>query len=193
MKKFFKTGLLATALATALVGTSAMVMAQGMGGMGGMHGQAGAEGGPAQHGARHAQRMENMQKQHAEHQAQLKAALKLSAAQEPAWNAFVAGTAHSPRAKPAAREDNAALTTPERLDKMLAQKAERDAQMVQHVEATKSFYATLTPEQKKVFDAQAHPGMHRASMKGGHGHGDGQSRGHGMGGEGCDGGMKKQG
>jgi periplasmic protein CpxP/Spy len=190
MKKFFKAGLLATALATALVGTSAMVMAQGMGGlggMGGMHGQAGAEGGPGQHGARHAQRMDNMQKQRTEHQAQLKAALQLSAAQEPAWNAFVAGTAHSPRAKPAAREDNAALTTPERLDKMLAQKAERDAQMAQHVEATKSFYATLTPEQKKVFDAQAHPGMQRASMKGGHGHGQG------MRGEGCDGGMKKQG
>ncbi len=183
MKNTFKKGLIATVITTALVGASAMAIAQGMGGM---HGQAGAEGGPGQHGARHAQRMDNMQQRHAEHQAQLKAALQLSAAQEPAWNAFVARTAHSPRAKPAAREDNAALTTPERLDNMLAQKAERDAQMAQHVEATKSFYATLTPEQKKVFDAQAHTGMQRTGMKGGHG--NGQS----MRGEGCDGGMKKQ-
>ena len=180
MKNTFKKGLIATVIATTLVGASAVAIAQGMGGM---HGQAGAEGGPGQHGARHAQRMENMQQRHAEHQAQLKAALKLSAAQEPAWNAFVARTAHDTHATPAGEpKDWSKLTTPERLDAMQAQKAARDAEMAKHIEATKSFYATLTPEQKKVFDAQAHPGMQRTGMKGGHGHG----------GEGCDGGMKKK-
>ena len=46
-------------------------------------------------------------------------------------------------------------------------KAERDTYMTKRMEATKAFYAALTPEQQKVFDEQAHG-------KGGHG-----DRGHG--------------
>jgi hypothetical protein len=51
--------------------------------------------------------------------------------------------------------------------------------MAQRIETVKTFYATLTPEQQKVFDTQAHGGMHRAGMKGGH-------HGKGMGGMGCE-------
>lgn len=206
MKLISKKGLVAAALATAFVGLSATAIAQGMNDM--SHGmrmqhaaQANAEAGQPDMAQRHAQRMERMQKHHAERQAQLKAALKLTAEQEPAWNAFVVRTAHEPRAmKPGAREDWSKLTTPERLDKMQAIKAERDAQMAQRIDATKSFYAALTPEQQKVFDTQAHGGMQRAGMKGEHRMGDqGGKGGHhgmqdgpkGMGGMGCEGGMPK--
>jgi hypothetical protein len=57
-----------------------------------------------------------------------------------------------------------ALTTPQRIEKMQALKAERDTQMTKRLDATKAFYGTLTPEQQKVFDAQSMRGMH-----GGHG------------------------
>jgi len=204
MKLISKKGLIAAALATAFVGISATAIAQGMGGMShGAHAQHSAqattEAGKGDMSQRHAQRMERMQQYHAERQAKLKAELKLTAAQEPAWNAFVARTAHEPYAmKAGAREDWSKLTTPERLDKMQALKAERDAQMAKRIDATKSFYAALTPEQQKVFDTQAHGGMQRAGMKGEHrmggkgGH-HGMHGGHkGMGGMGCEAGMPKQ-
>lgn len=204
MKLISKKGLIAAALATAFVGISATAIAQGMGGM--PHGahaqhmaQATTEAGKPHMSQRHAQRMERMQQYHAERQAKLKAELKLSAEQEPAWNAFVARTAHEPRPmKAGAREDWSKLTTPERLDKMQALKVERDAQMAKRIDATKSFYAALTPEQQKVFDTQAHGGMQRAGMKGEHrmggkgGHHGMHGDHKGMGGMGCEAGMPKQ-
>lgn len=204
MKLISKKGLIAAALATAFVGISATAIAQGMGGMShGAHAQhptqATTETGKADMSQRHAQRMESMQKYHAERQAKLKTELKLTAAQEPAWNAFVARTAPEPHAmKAGAREDWSKLTTPERLDKMQAMKAERDAQMTKRIDATKSFYAALTPEQQKVFDTQAHGGMQRAGMKGEHrmggkgGHHGMHGNHKGMGGMGCEAGMPKQ-
>lgn len=204
MKLISKKGLIAAALATAFVGISATAIAQGMSGMShGAHAQHSAqattEAGKADMSQRHAQRMESMQKYHAERQAKLKTELKLTAAQEPAWNAFVARTAPEPHAmKAGAREDWSKLTTPERLDKMQAMKAERDAQMTKRIDATKSFYAALTPEQQKVFDTQAHGGMQRAGMKGEHrmggkgGHHGMHGNHKGMGGMGCEAGMPKQ-
>jgi len=51
------------------------------------------------------------------------------------------------------------LTTPERIDKMKALHTQHmndmNAAMATRGEATKAFYATLTPEQQKVFDANA--------------------------------------
>jgi Spy/CpxP family protein refolding chaperone len=95
-------------------------------------------------------------------EALLKAQLKLTPAQEGAWKAFV--DAKKPTAPPAAdmqqRPDPiemAKLTTPERLDKMKAMREEHmkimTAAMAKHEEATRAFYAALTPEQQKVFDA----------------------------------------
>lgn len=46
------------------------------------------------------------------------------------------------------------MSTPERLDQMQAHKAQHDAQMQKHIEATKTFYASLNAEQKKVFDKE---------------------------------------
>lgn len=158
MKPFVKRSLIVAAILAGIAGVSATAIAQG----------AGPQAGPQ------SPRMEQMHKRHterhAEHQTQLKAALKLTAAQEAAWNAYVAGTTPNPPAHAPAtsKEDWSKLTTPQRLDKMQAHHTERDAVMGKRIDAVKAFYATLTPEQQKVFDAQAHGGFHRAGMKGEH-------------------------
>ncbi|MBT9551463.1 MAG: Spy/CpxP family protein refolding chaperone [Hydrogenophaga sp.] len=208
MKLFNKRTLIAASLAAAFVGLSATAIAQNAGGPGmspDMHtqhmAQRATEAGKGQGdmAGKMAQRMEQMQKRHAEHQAQLKTTLKITAAQEPAWNAYVASTTPTPRMGKTAGEDWSKLTTPQRLDKMQAHKAERDAQMTKRIDAVKTFYAALTPEQQKVFDTQGHNGFHRAGMKGEHGMGgQGGHGGHhgmrGQGGEpGCEGPMQKRG
>jgi hypothetical protein len=64
------------------------------------------------------------------------------------------------------------LPTPERIDKMKALHAEHmtamNAEMNQRGDAAKSFYATLSEDQKKVFDAEAMPRMGRGGRSGGH-------------------------
>jgi hypothetical protein len=45
------------------------------------------------------------------------------------------------------------LTTPQRLDRMLAHFDERRARLVARAEATKIFYAQLTPSQQRAFDS----------------------------------------
>ena len=94
--------------------------------------------------------------------AALKAKLQITAAQEAAWTAFT--TAVKPR--PSTAMANMAAThaeldklpTPERLDRMRALHTQRMTEMNllmdQRAEATKTFYAVLTPVQKKVFDEQ---------------------------------------
>ena len=121
----------------------------------------------------------NHQERMAKRQAELKAKLKITPAQEGAWATFAAamqppanmaggmmGTHHDPKVK----ADLDKLTTPERIDKMRALRAERmttmNAEMDKRGAATKAFYAVLSSEQKAVFDA--------VSMRGGR---------HGMGGE----------
>ncbi len=105
--------------------------------------------------------------------AALKAELKLTAEQEAAWTAFI-DTHKMPagmRAQRAVMPDMAKLTTPERLDKMKELRAQHMAEMTaameKRAESTKAFYAILTPEQQKLFDAQAMQG--RGSHKGMHG------------------------
>jgi hypothetical protein len=203
MKLFSQRTLIAAALATAFVGVSATAIAQGMGGpspdMRAQHMAQRAQVGPdatpgnAELTQKRAWRMERMQKRMAERQAQLKDTLKITPAQEAAWNAFVARTAPEPRmGRDVSREDWAKLTTPQRLDRMQALKAERDARMDKRIDATKSFYAALTPEQQKVFDSQRHGGFQRAGMQGERGmmgkhHHGGHHRMGGMGGgAGCD-------
>ena len=102
-----------------------------------------------------------MQAHFAKRQAELKAQLKLTAAQEPAWNTFTSAVQPPANWKRPDRAEFAKLTTPERIDKMKALRAERNARMDQRADATKTFYAALTPEQKKTFD--------ESTLKRGHG------------------------
>lgn len=111
-------------------------------------------------GERPMRRMPNraqMQERMAQHQAQLKQKLELSAAQEPAWNTFI--TTMQPGERPArldrlSREDMQKLTTPERIERMRAQRTQRQAQMDKRTDAVLAFYAELNPAQQKTFDAQ---------------------------------------
>ena len=99
----------------------------------------------------------------AKRQAELKQKLALTSAQEGAWTSFT--TAMQPAAR-GARPDRAAwekLSTPDRIDQMKALRNQRIAEMDRRADATKAFYAVLTPDQKKVFDAQPmghHGGLH---------------------------------
>lgn len=99
------------------------------------------------------------QQRRAEHAEQLKARLKLTDAQQGAWDAFQ--KAMQPQAH--ARLDRAEmlkLTTPERLDRMHALREQYAAEADQREQAIKTFYAQLTAEQQKVFDAQGMHGAH---------------------------------
>lgn len=133
-----------------------------------------AQGAPGRHGA--AMTPEQRQAMHAERlakrQAKLHDLLKLTPAQEPAWAAYVAAT--KPMAKPmgADRQALSGLSAPALMEKHIALQKQRIAVMESHLAALKTFYAQLTPEQKKLFDQHAqHHGNHGG--RGGH-------RGHGM-------------
>jgi len=114
-----------------------------------------------------AKRFERMQQLRAQRMAALKDKLKLSPGQEGAWNSFA--EAQQPPARPAAgqprpdRAEMAKLSTPERLDRMQARQAARSAMFAKRADATRTFYATLSPEQQKTFDAET-------ARRFGHGH-----------------------
>ncbi len=112
-----------------------------------------------------------MQEHMAKRQAELKAKLQITGAQEGAWNAFT--SAIKPPADRPARPDRAEfakLTTPERIDRMQAMKVRRDAEMAKRADATKTFYAALSPDQQKVFDTETlRMGAHMHRQHGGPG------------------------
>jgi protein CpxP len=116
-------------------------------------------------GMDHAKMAEKMKAGMAKHLAEMHDKLKLSAAQEPAWKTFT--DAVTPGAMPV-HPDRAAmekLTAPERMEKMLALSKERQVKMETRLAALKTFYAVLTPEQKKIVDASH--GHMRGRMHGG--------------------------
>jgi protein CpxP len=104
---------------------------------------------------------EKMRERMAQHQAKLHDLLKLTPAQEGAWKTFTASMTPPEIGKHHDRAEWAKLSAPERADKMLAMSKEREAHMAEHIAAMKTFYATLTPAQQKVFDANSmHGGRH---------------------------------
>lgn len=89
------------------------------------------------------------------HMAKLHGDLKLTAAQETAWTEF------SNKIKPvnmdkagmeSGHQDWKNMNTPDRLDKMLDNMKSRETKMAEHAAAVRTFYATLTPDQQKIFD-----------------------------------------
>lgn len=125
----------------------------------------------ADHAKKMEQRQQKMQAGMENHRGQLHDKLKLTPQQEPAWKAFTEATKpqHDQKMHPAKadRQAMAAMSAPARMEKMLERSKERLAAMQQHLDALKSFYAVLTPEQQKIFDA-SHQDMHdrmKARMK----------------------------
>lgn len=113
---------------------------------------------------------ERMQKRMERRLGELKQKLQISPAQEGIWGAYVAALKPSNAQRPQRpdRAELARLTTPERIDRMRAMRSTRMAEMDKRGDATKTFYAALAPEQKKVFDEQS---LRR-------GHGEQGGRGH---------------
>ena len=126
---------------------------------------AAAQAGHAAH-AGHGQHQRMTPEQRAQFRAQriarLHDELKITPAQENAWNAFVASM------QPPARQqhDRAAwanLTAPERMAKMIDHQKQRTAALEQRQGALNTFYSVLNADQKKTFDDKA--------ARFGHGHG----------------------
>lgn len=98
-------------------------------------------------------------------QAELHDKLKLSASQEDAWKTYTEATAKN--MTPPKREvaDLDGMTAPQRIEKGLEFMKERQANMEAQLAALKTFYATLTPEQQKVFDAETSPKKWREKIR----------------------------
>ena len=115
------------------------------------------------------QKKSQMQARRAENRAkrlqELKVFLQLQDNQDAAWSSFYAvmqkPMVKAERLKP---EELEKLSTPERIDKMMAVKAERDSQMNQRMSAIKTFHASLNTQQQKVFDTHALAAMKRLGM-----------------------------
>lgn len=105
----------------------------------------------------------------AQRQADLKQKLQITAAQERAWSSFTTAMKPTGAMQRLDHDALARLATPDRIDQMRAQRTARIAEMDRRGDATKAFYATLTADQKKVFDAETvrhgHRG-HHGGLKG---------------------------
>ena len=109
--------------------------------------------------------------------------LQIKPNQEAAFHAFTAAMQPPPRdGKPggpggpgrergrgpeAARPQAAPMTTPERLDRMQMRMAERQARFQQTAAAIRTFYAALSPEQRKAFDVMPMMGGEHGGHRGG--------------------------
>ena len=132
---------LVLALAPALLVTAAHAQPAGQ-----PPGPQGPHGAPsAEMKARH----EAMQKQQME---DLRTVLRLRPDQEAALTAFVAAH-HRAERRDLPRPDDKPETTPERLDRMAKREGDMAARHAQTREALSKFYAALSPDQQKVFDA----------------------------------------
>lgn len=107
---------------------------------------------------------------------ELRQQLQISPAQEGAWTAFTEAMQPGQRMQRPDREAMAGMSTPQRIDTMRAMRAQRMARMDQRADATKTFYAALSPEQQKTFDELTarrlqkggkHHGEHRGGRHGG--------------------------
>lgn len=100
----------------------------------------------------------------AKYQARLHDKLKLSAAQEPAWNAFTAAATPKMAGNHPDRAAIGKMSAPERMEKWIALSKEHAAAQESRLAALKTFYAQLTPEQKKIFDDSVPGGEHGGRM-----------------------------
>lgn len=171
MKPVFKSLVLAGLLATA--GFAAF--SQGAGPMGEQRSAMGDNGMMHRDGKGYMGKMDPAKRDAmlAKRSADLKAKLKITAAQEGAWTTFAAAMkpSDSMRSQRPDRAEMDKLTTPERIDKMRSLRAQRltdmTAAMDKHDEATKTFYAQLSAEQQKTFDSEyARMGRRHGAQRG---------------------------
>jgi len=127
---------------------------------------------PEQRQARFAEFKAKRGEMRAARQAKLAEELKLTRAQLPVWQAFVASMTPQHKGERAGqrmtKEQRTALTAPQRLERQIAAQKQRTVRMEARLSALNSLYAALTPEQRKVFDEQK-MGRHGGRHHGGHG------------------------
>ncbi len=139
-------------------------------------------GGPADREAHREHWREAMQAHRAAEAKDLHTILNIHPDQEAAFAAFEASMtppARDRRKGEGWKGDRAAeanLTTPQKLDRLQAKMTEHLARLQQHIAAVKTFYAALSPEQQRVFDAlhRSHGGWGGHGRHGGEGHGPGE-------------------
>lgn len=183
MTRQFPRLLIATLMAAAGLSAFAQAPQPGAGPMGPMGGammqqHRGPMAGPQAQAADPAAWQQRMRDRHTARMAVLKDRLKITAAQETAWNQFtqaLAPSADRMAQRHQQRAEMAKLTTPERIDRMRALQTQRASDMNRRGEAVKGFYAQLSAEQQKTFDELSL----RHGGKGGHGGHGGAHGGHG--------------
>jgi Spy/CpxP family protein refolding chaperone len=158
----WKRATLASALCLGLAAATASVAQDHPQGPGGPP-VAGQRGGPERQKMIEAMRMQREKRLHD--------LLQIKPDQEAEFHAFTASMTW----QPTGRRDRTPtpMTTPERLDRMVARMSERQARFQKMALATKTFYAALTPDQRRAFDAMPMMGGDRrgAWEHGGHGFG----------------------
>lgn len=119
----------------------------------------------------HAQMAEKMQKRMQERMDKRRSMfhdqLKITAEQEGAWKTFVDATSHNMQMMMGERADHKAgemMSAPAMMEKQIERSKEHLATMQKHLDALKTFYAVLTPEQQKTFDHIHQRMHHRAKM-----------------------------
>jgi Spy/CpxP family protein refolding chaperone len=150
LRKTFITGLAALSLGGAMLGAQAQSQAA--------DGHPKAQLSKEERQAKHAEFAAKREQKRAQRVAQLHDELRITPAQENAWNAFVTSMKPAQRAGARGHDDRAAmagLSAPERAQKMIERQKTRTAFMEQRLAALNSFYSVLSPEQKKVFDDKA--------------------------------------
>ena len=117
--------------------------------------------------AKHAESAARRDQMRAQRVAKLHDELKITPAQEGAWNGFVASMKRPQHAdgRDGDRAAWAGLSAPQRAEKMIERQKARTAAMEQRLAALTTFYSVLSPDQKKVFDdkaarMQSHFGRH---------------------------------
>jgi hypothetical protein len=102
------------------------------------------------------ERMQQRMQEHMQRRMErFKRILQVAPNQEAAWNNWVAAMRPNPgdmQKRQQMREEFARMSTPERIDRMRQMRSQRDAEMDRRADATKAFYAQLTPPQQKAFD-----------------------------------------
>lgn len=106
-----------------------------------------------------------MQERMDEHAKRMHDALKITPAQEGAWQAYMSAMKSAMPQR--GQFDHAAMKdmpAPQRMEKRIEMAKAHIARMESALAATRTFYATLTPEQQKVFDEKSsHFGQHQRS------------------------------
>ena len=97
---------------------------------------------------------EKMEKMHEKHLAKLHEKLKLTPQQETAWKKFAASKPLPDKSMLPDPAEKGKLTAPQMLEKGIEHMRAMEVKLTEHLAVLKEFYAVLTPEQQKTFDAQ---------------------------------------